>query len=1247
MLIKKCLFFTFSFLLTLKGKTQELRLGLPVGHTDLVRSVQASPNGKLAITASDDYTARIWDLATGKQMHVLKGHTEAVNSAVFSPDGRWALTAGDSTAGLYDVLTGNFLRSFRGQTSVVSSADFSPDSKLVLVVGDNVARVFDAATGKELHVLRGHKGWVNSAVFSPDGRMIATASDDSTACVYDVSTGKIRQVLEGHIGSVTKAVFSPDGKLLLTASKDYTSRIYDVASGKQIQLLTGHKGRVWSSVFSEDGKRVLTASDTKGRIFDVYTGSELHVFEGQNKGSVTSAIFSPDGKLIVTADDKTARIFEVGSGKELHVLRGHHGSVESICFSNDGKYILTAGDYAARIFEVVTGKELQLLQGQADWVSSALFSPNGELSITASFNTARIFEVATGKERHVLKGHTNYVNTAVFSEDGKLIVTSSDDKTSRIWEVETGKELQVLSGHSGAVISAKFSPDGRIVLTTSKDNTSRTWEVATGTQLHVLSGHLRYVSSANFSGNGLLVVSAEENTARIWEVKTGKELLVLSGHSGAVTSALFSPDSKLIVTASLDNTARIWDVTTGKELQVLSGHIDWLNSAVFSPDGRSVLTASVDNTARFWDVAMGKELKLFSLQTRSLESALFSPDGKKALTLSDARTHLFDVESGRLLHVLNGHTDMVISATFSPDGKMILTSSRDGSSILWNASTGAKLLQRFIFHTNNDLWLHLHPSGLFDASQGAMDLMYWTKNLEIIEFVQMKDRYWVPGLWDKVMKGEPLPDTRGMMELKLQPEVEMGELIDGKIPVKLTRRDGGYGKVSILINGKEVQADARGDSFAQDKKTQTIWVDLKDHPNLKDSLNVIAVKASSEDGFVIGKPVEKKVVLSLKRTVPHFYAVVIGTGKYVNEKINLKYPEKDAHSMSTALQLGAEQLFGKENTHIYTLTTASGDRPTKEKVKYIFSEISKKATSSDLIVIYLSGHGIAWGGDQGDFYYLTTDATAANAEAYNDEALRRNYTISSTEFTEYLKAIPANKQVMIIDACSSGKAVENLMAARDIDISSIKAIDRMKDRTGMYVISGSAADAVSYEASRYGQGLLTYSVLQAMKGAALRDGQFFDVIAILNYSRENVPKLAAGVGGVQTPQLLIPKGGSFDFGRVDDLSRSKIPLANLKPVFVRTGFIDLDAFSDELNFSKTLDHQLNQIAMRIYDAQLVFLDTREFPDAYRLSGGYTQSNGTITLKLKIKGPKESLHTLSAQTQEELVEQVLGIVEGLE
>ena len=64
---------------------------------------------------------------------------------------------------------------------------------------------------------------------------------------------------------------------------------------------------------------------------------------------------------------------------------------------------------------------------------------------------------------------------------------------------------------------------------------------------------------------------------------------------------------------------------------------------------------------------------------------------------------------------------------------------------------------------------------------------------------------------------------------------------------------------------------------------------------------------------------------------------------------------------------------------------------------------------------------------------------------------------------------------------------------------------------------GSAADAVSYEASRYGQGLLTYSLLQGMKGAALKEDQYVDVSKLFEYAADEVPRLAQNVGGIQRP----------------------------------------------------------------------------------------------------------------------------------
>ena len=72
------------------------------GHTGAVNSVAFSPDSARVSTASEDNTARLWDVATGQLLHTFTGHTDAVFAAPFSPDGRRLATASaDETARLW------------------------------------------------------------------------------------------------------------------------------------------------------------------------------------------------------------------------------------------------------------------------------------------------------------------------------------------------------------------------------------------------------------------------------------------------------------------------------------------------------------------------------------------------------------------------------------------------------------------------------------------------------------------------------------------------------------------------------------------------------------------------------------------------------------------------------------------------------------------------------------------------------------------------------------------------------------------------------------------------------------------------------------------------------------------------------------------------------------------------------------------------------------------------------------------
>ena len=70
---------------------------------------------------------------------------------------------------------------------------------------------------------------------------------------------------------------------------------------------------------------------------------------------------------------------------------------------------------------------------------------------------------------------------------------------------------------------------------------------------------------------------------------------------------------------------------------------------------------------------------------------------------------------------------------------------------------GEQLIRAFQFDSDPEKMASSPPVWLFDASAEAMDLVYWTKGLEVIEFAQLKESYWFAQFGTKVMSGDEFP----------------------------------------------------------------------------------------------------------------------------------------------------------------------------------------------------------------------------------------------------------------------------------------------------------------------------------------------------------------------------------------------------------------------------------------------------------------------------------------------------------
>ena len=497
-----------------------------MGHEDVVNSAQFSPDGRRVVTASYDKTARLWDVASGKQIGAPMKHEDTVWSAQFSSDGQRVVTASQ----------------------------------------DKTARLWDAVNGKPIGETMKHEDNVHFAQFSPDSQRVVTASADKTARLWDAASGRPIGEAMKHEKSVNSAQFSPDGQRILTASSDKVA-LWDAASGKPIGEPMKHENYVNAAQFSPDGQRVVTASLAKAALWDA-ASSKLIGEPMKHESLVKSAQFSPDGQRVVTASlDKTARLWDAVSGRPIGEPMMHENGVNSAQFSPDGQRVVTASDdETARLWDAASGKPIGEPMKHGNRVNSAQLSPDGQRVVTASDDkTVGLWDAVSDKSIGEPMKHKKGVTSAQFSSDGQRVVTASEDNTARLWDAVSGKPIGEPLKHEHIVWSGQFSPDGQRVVTASGEEgtgTAQLWNTATGKPIGAPMKHEDNVNSAQFSPDGQRVVTAsDDKTARLWDAASGKPIGVPMTHDDRLTSAQFSPDGQRVVTASYDKTARLWDAT--------------------------------------------------------------------------------------------------------------------------------------------------------------------------------------------------------------------------------------------------------------------------------------------------------------------------------------------------------------------------------------------------------------------------------------------------------------------------------------------------------------------------------------------------------------------------------------------------------------------------------------------------------------------------------------------------------------
>lgn len=1079
-----------------------------------IGSLDFTSDGRRLIVASDRVS--LWDLAGGRHIAALQGSSQ--NSAV-APDGQRLYLATGKQALVVDTSTGAILKRINFDKDSFFHIRVSPDGRTLLVrSNDHDVVLYDAERGEKLRSFTQPHGVAECDRFSPDGRLLVVGYQENQAIVWDVGTGRKVQTVTTR-DRVTSGLFSPDGRLLLTPAPEGHFHAWDVASGTQAYdiYVVGQE-----PTFSPDGRTLAVRYSEHLKLFDAATGREERELQGHT-ANIVSARFRADGRQLLTgSDDMTAALWDLAAGRQLQVFRGHTGPVTTAIFSPDNRWVVTGSDDGTvRFWEPATGQEVVRL------VSMAGPSWNGAAEEWLALSPEGLFDGSAGARQQVLVrvgGGLNLVSVDRFFQDlfapGLLAETLYGRRPLPTVDVTRNAppKVRIVAPQGGGAVD-QFQTTIEAEVVDQGGGIRGPWILQNDAKIFS-PGAPRKADNALrrtfpvtlIEGDNRLEIRAS-NSDGSWESEPARITLRYERplpkpevHLLAVGIDRYADPSLAMHLAAEDAKAMV--TLFEQRGQGLYGHVHatTLLDAQATKEAILAALAAIGRKARPQDVLV---VFLAGHGTVSGQRYFFLPEEfhRKSEKFDD------DVTAQGLL-----------------------------ASDLGDALTAVPALKRMvIFDTGQSgapLGTNRTARNPF-AFRGAIERLSRSQGAFTIAAVATSDR------------AQEVPALRhGVLTYALL--AGLGEVAEGPLAGHAIRPS-----EEVASSDEPVAHVLQWFGFASaqvPKLTKEFFGQAQDiqHSSLGSSFPVLPVRARTAAG---AKPVQVTVVAEPPRPKaeelsrepsprkvapepmpsakpgelaekPRLHMLSVGINRYAEEAINLKYAAPDAQAIA--------ELFRSRSAGLYSQVQVKeliDGQATKAAILGAVDDAASQLHPDDLFAVFIAGHGIM----VGQRYYFIPHEFRRLSGTLQDDV--RQTGLPADLLADALAKAPARRRLLILDTCASGGALGLTRKGRDA-LAFQGAIRRLGQREGVFAIAASAAGEEAQEIQDLGHGVLTYTLLAALRavdrgplhgqGITPSDSQgSADVLEWFNFATDHVPRLTRRFLGKEQDVQTAGQGTAF------------------------------------------------------------------------------------------------------------------------
>ena len=265
----------------------------PPPSAALARSLSLSrpaANSRLLLTASGDFSVRLWAVETGAELFSF-AHSGPAKGVAWEEGDRGFATISDP-----------FGADVPARINFYAFAEKREEQTDVprLVVTD--------ADAPKLRVMR--IAWL------PFNAALLAAYDDGGMALLDPANGAVTRRWTAHDAAVTSLSFNAEKTLLVSSSKDRTARLWDVATWEEL--------RMYQADAPLNGAAISPVRE--------------HVVAGGGQEAMSVTTSGADaGKF-------ESRFYHMVFANELGRVKGHFGPINTLAFNPDGRSFATGGE---------------------------------------------------------------------------------------------------------------------------------------------------------------------------------------------------------------------------------------------------------------------------------------------------------------------------------------------------------------------------------------------------------------------------------------------------------------------------------------------------------------------------------------------------------------------------------------------------------------------------------------------------------------------------------------------------------------------------------------------------------------------------------------------------------------------------------------------------------------------------------------------------------------------------------------